>query len=320
MNDVITLTVDGEHPDVLAYLSEALPTFPLGALRRLVARGRVEVDGRRVAHGHVPRPGQVVTLRLPDKPIVRYQPEPMDLTVLYEDADVLAIDKPVGLPVVPDPCSLEARLLNGLLHYAQNDSPQPCRRVYVVHRLDKETSGVLLVAKNLAAARWLSTAFETRQVHKEYLAVVRGEVAQAEGEIDEPIAQHTRGRMRLRKRRGKRALSRYRVVERFRGYTLVEVRPLTGRQHQVRLHCSAIGHPLAVDPLYGGGTALFLSEIKRDYRPKKGRPEAPVMARLTLHAHRIEAPRPDGTALAVEAPIPPDLARLLRTLRKYASR
>jgi 23S rRNA pseudouridine955/2504/2580 synthase/23S rRNA pseudouridine1911/1915/1917 synthase len=157
-------------------------------------------------------------------------------------------------------------------------------------------------------------------VRKVYLAVVRGRVAQDEGEVDRSIAQHTRGRMRLRDRRGKPSQSSYRVLERFRSHTLVEVRPHTGRQHQVRLHMSAIGHPLAVDPLYGGAEALYLSEIKPGYRPKADRPEPPIIDRLTLHALGLELELPDGSPLVVEAPLPKDLERLLRSLRKYAQK
>ncbi|NQT52658.1 RluA family pseudouridine synthase [bacterium] len=320
MNETIELTVDRAAEDVLTFLCEALPTLPLGAIRRMVAHGGATVDGKRVSHNFPVALGQNVTLTLPEKPIVRYEPKPLDFQVLFEDADLLVIHKPVGLVVVPDPGALDATLLNGLIYYVQNASPHPCPRVYVVHRLDRDTSGVLLVAKNPAAARHYSTAFEHREVHKEYLAVVQGEVAADEGDVDRALAQHTGGRMRLRERRGKPALSRYRVVERFRGFTLLQVEPLTGRQHQVRLHCSAIGHPLAVDRLYGGRNALYLSEIKRSYRPHGDRPESPIMDRLTLHAHRLDVPRPDGSRLALEAPIPADLERLLRTLRKYAAK
>ncbi|MFP4057625.1 MAG: RluA family pseudouridine synthase [Candidatus Brocadiia bacterium] len=317
--ETIELQVEEPRDDLVAYLAAALPTLPLNVIRRLVARGRVEVDGQRVDHRWAPRPGQRIRVRLPDTPIVRYKPQPLDLEVLYEDSDLLAISKPVGLSVLPDPGSVEARLINGLLHYVQHHSPHPCARIHVVHRLDKETSGVLLVAKHVAAARHLSARFEKRQVGKLYVAVVRGRVEPEEGEVDLPIAQHTRGRMRIRRRRGRPAHSRYRVGERFRRYTLLEVRPTTGRQHQVRLHLSGIGHPLAVDPLYGGQEAVYLSELKRDYRPKPHRPEPPVIDRLTLHARRLEIERPDGTPLAVEAPLPKDLQRLLRTLRKYDS-
>jgi len=316
------IRVQVEQPcgDLLEFLAVELPSLTLNQLRRLIAHGAVEVDGRRVDHLHVPQPGETVTLRLPETPIVEYRPEKMPVEVLYEDAGILAVNKPAGLNVIPEPNTLDARFLNGLLYYVQNDSPTPCGRVHVVHRLDKETSGVLLVAKNVAAARYLSERFEHREVTKHYLAVVRGEVAGDEGEVDLPIAQGTRGRMRLRGRRGRPAHSRYRVLERFRDLTLVEVQPLTGRQHQVRLHMSGIGHPVAVDPLYGGKPALYLSEIKPGYRKKEDRPEPPLMDRLTLHARRIEVKLADGSLLVAEAPLPTDFERLLHTLRKYAGR
>jgi len=315
----IEVRVDRAWDGLLECLAAALPTLPLNALRRLVAHGHATVDGKRVDHRHAPQPGQVVTLTLPDTPIVRYEPEKMDLAVLYEDAHILAIHKPAGLAVIPDPGSLDARLINGMLYYVQHQSPHPCQRVYIVHRLDKDTTGVLLVAKDVGTGRYLSTCFQRREVLKVYLAVVRGEVASDEGEITLAIAQHTRGRMRLRERRGRPALSRYRVLERFRGYSLVEVRPHTGRQHQVRLHLSGLGHPLAVDPLYGGKEAVCLSELKPGYRRKADRPETPIIDRLTLHASRLEVGLEDGQRLVVEAPIPPDFERLLRTLRKYAA-
>jgi RluA family pseudouridine synthase len=318
--ECIELQVDRPCDDLIQCLAEALPTFPLNALRRLVARGCVEVDGRRVDHSFAPQAGQVVRLSLPEAPIVRYEPREIDLEVLYEDAHVLAINKPAGLSVIPDPASFEAPLINGMLYYVQNQSPLLCQRVLVVHRLDKETSGALLVAKDVPTGRHLSSCFEQRKVVKEYLAVVRGEVASDDGEVNLAIAQHTRGRMRLRERRGRPALSRYRVLERFRGFTLLQVYPLTGRQHQVRLHCSGIGHPLAVDPLYGGKQAVYLSELKLAYRRKPSRPERPIIDRLTLHAHRLELDLADGQRLAVEAPLPRDLERLLRSLRKYATR
>lgn len=317
---VTELAVDDAYEGIIEFLAISLPSLPLTRIRRLVAHGHATVDGRRVDHRCVPQPGQAVTLDVPDTPIVRYEPAPLDLEVLYEDPHVLAINKPAGIGVIPAPGTLDATLINGLLWHVQRESPSPCRRVFVIHRLDKDTTGVLLVGKDLPAARHLSAAFEQRRVEKQYLALVRGEVGEEEGEMDMPIAAASRGKMRLRRREGRPAKSRYRVVERFRGYTLVEVRPLTGRQHQVRLHLAGIGHPLAVDPLYGGASALFLSEIKPSYRRKEDRAEPPLMSRLTLHASRLELTLADDKPLAVEAPLPADFERLLRALRKYAAR
>jgi len=319
--ETIHLSVDDSYQDIIEFLASALPTLPLTRIRRLVAHGHAMVEGRRVDHRFVPQTGQSVALSLPDAPFVRYEPKKLDLEVLYEDPHVLAINKPAGIAVIPGPGTLEATLINGLLWHVQHESHWPCSRVHIVHRLDKDTTGVLLVAKDLGTARHLSTAFEERRVAKRYLAVVRGEMAMTEGEVDLPIAPSaTRGRMRLRREKGRPAKSRYSVLERFRGYTLVEVQPLTGRQHQVRLHLASLGHPLAVDPLYGGADALYLSQIKPGYRRKEDRPEPPLMARLTLHASRIEAELADGVPLAVEAPLPADFERLLRCLRKYRAR
>lgn len=319
--ETIELVVDEEYQDIIEFLAAALPTLPLTRIRRLVARGHAVVEGRRVDHRFVPKVGQAVALSLPDGPFVRYEPKELELEVLHEDPHVLAINKPAGVPVLPGPGTLEATLINGLLWHVQHKSPSPCPRIHIVHRLDKDTTGVLLVAKDLATARHLSACFEERRVDKRYLALVRGEMAPEDGEVDLPIAPTaTRGKMRIRGREGRPARSRYKVVERFRGFTLVEVRPLTGRQHQVRLHLAALGHPLAVDPLYGGRDALYLSEIKPGYRRKEDRPEPPLMGRLTLHASRLELELADGAPLAIEAPLPKDFARLLRALRKYRAR
>lgn len=319
--DTIELTVDDAYLDIIEFLATALPTLPLIRIRRLVAHGHARVDGRRVGHRFAPALGQTVTLQLPDVPFVRYAPKKLGLEVLYEDPHVLAISKPSGLGVMPTPGTLEATLINGLLWHVQKESPTPAKRIHIVHRLDRDTTGVLLVAKDLAAARHLSACFEERRVEKRYLAVVRGEMAATDGEVDLPIAPTaTRGKMRLRGPRGRPAQSRYAVLERFRGYTLAEVHPLTGRQHQVRLHLASLGHPLAVDPLYGGRDAVYLSEIKPGYRRKEGRPEPPLMGRLTLHASRLALELADGSPLAIEAPLPDDFTRLLRALRKYRPR
>ena len=318
MGDTIELVVDDTYQGIVEFLAMSLPTLPLSRIRRLVAHGHATVEGRRVDHLCVPQVGQRVVLSLPDAPFVRYEPKKLDFEVLYEDEHVLAIDKPAGVAVIPGAGTLEATLINGLLWHVQHESPSPCRRVYVIHRLDKNTTGVLLVGKDVETARHLSACFEERRVAKHYLAVVRGEMPPGEGEVDLPIASSaTRGRMRVRGGEGRPAQSRYRVVECFRGYTLVDVQPHTGRQHQVRVHLASLGHPLAVDPLYGGADAVHLSEIKPGYRRKADRPEAPLMARLTLHAHRVEVTLADGSPLAVEAPLPADFERLLRSLRKY---
>jgi len=316
----IELTVQRPYESVFELLATELPLLPLNVIRRALARGFVTADGKRVDHRYVPRPGQRVAMKLPDGPVVLYRPKKLDLEVLAEDEHILAINKPAGLCVIPDAATQEPTLINGLLHYVQRESPFPSQRVYVVHRLDRDTTGALVFAKDAATARHLSTCFEERRVAKRYLAVVLGEVADEEGEVNLPIAPHSRGRMKVAERKGRPAATRYRVRERFRGYTLLEVEPLTGRQHQVRVHLSAVGHPLAVEPVYGGKDAVYLSELKKNYRRKPDRPEPPIISRLTLHASRLELPLPDGGTMTVEAGLPKDLERLLRCLRKHRQR
>lgn len=191
----------------------------------------------------------------------------------------------------------------------------------LVHRLDRGTSGVLVVAKDTEAARHLSRQFEERRARKEYVAVVEGEVAEA-GSVEVPIAESRQHGVMALDPGGRAALTEYEPVERFRGYTRLRVVPRTGRTHQIRLHLAHLGHPLVVDPLYGRSGAFFLSSIKRGYVRSRRQPrEAPLLSRLSLHAHRLSLLHPDDERpFTVEAPIPRDLAVLLRQLALHRGR
>lgn len=194
-------------------------------------------------------------------------------------------------------------------------------RPRLVHRLDKDTSGAVLVAKTLEAERRLREAFDGGQVRKEYLALVEGEYPLEDGAedvIDLPIGPDRKrsGVMRIHDE-GKPSRTRVWVERRYRGYTLLGCEPLTGRTHQIRVHLAASGFPLVVDPHYGRMQSLALSEIKSNYRPKRGRPELPLIARLTLHARSIEFPCvTTGAPVRVEAPVPRDLERVLKQMAK----
>jgi RluA family pseudouridine synthase len=200
--------------------------------------------------------------------------------------------------------------------------------ILVVHRLDRETSGLLLVAWRPEPHRALSIQFQRREVAKTYLAIVRGEVARDEFEVDAPLEKDPAGGSRMRIARpgeGKKSLTRFRTAERFRGFTLLSAHPRTGRQHQIRVHLRHAGHPLAVDPAYGGAAGLFLSELKRGYRPARDRPEAPLIGRVSLHALALEvrdpAPAPEeGATRRLECPPPKDFQRALDALRRYIPR
>jgi 23S rRNA-/tRNA-specific pseudouridylate synthase len=179
---------------------------------------------------------------------------------------------------------------------------------------------VLIVAKSLDAQKWLTLQFMENQVEKHYLALVEGEVQEETGNVDLRIKPASRRstRMKATETAGRESWTEYRAVERFRGYTLLDVRPKTGRTHQVRVHLSAIGHPLAIDDMYGRKTELYLSDLKRNYHPPKDRPEPPIMDRLTLHADSVRfRPGPDAEHLQIDAPLPKDFGHLLRCLRKY---
>ncbi len=249
------------------------------------------------------------------------------LEILYEDEALLVINKPAGLLVIPDrwdPGKSTVVRLAQMHRQAQGratgDQSVDDTRVWPVHRLDRETSGVLVVAKSAHAHAAVSQQFAHAKVHKSYLGLVGGRVPDSEGRIDLPIGMHPSkpGLMTIRRHHGKAAVTCYRVVERFRGFTLLNLQPETGRTHQLRVHLRAIGFPLAIDPPYGGSSAIFLSALKPSYKPKAFHEEPPLMARLTLHAEALRLVHPShGRTMAWVAPLPKDFAAVLRNLRRF---
>ncbi len=245
------------------------------------------------------------------------------LEIVYEDSALVAVNKPSGLASIPGRGEKDSALeqLARQLKLPMSGSEDP--RIRVVHRLDKDTSGVLLFAKTIDAQRHLSHQFQNNWAVKEYLALVIGRPAEESGVIDAPIRPDKQrvGYMKVDKH-GKRALTEWRVEETFRGLTLVRAMPKTGKTHQIRVHMQHMGHPLAVDPLYGPtgemyGQGIFLSRFKRNYRLGKWQEEKPLIARLTLHAQKLTVKLPDGKELSLEAKMPKDFAATLKMLRKY---
>ncbi|MAF66489.1 MAG: hypothetical protein CMJ84_12635 [Planctomycetes bacterium] len=310
--------------------------FPLlnkGFLRAQVRAGRVLVDGTPAAPSQRLRTDQVISLDIPEEEApLRPMGSGVAPRVLYEDADVLVIDKPSGLAVEPERWERAGACLSGdLLDLAcersdltPSDPSVPTAglgfRPRLVHRIDKGTSGVVLVAKHIESERRLRGAFEDGLIEKRYLALVEGDFPLAQGEtdtIDAAIAPDRRrsGRMCIAAG-GKSSRTRVSVERRFRGFTLMACVPLTGRTHQIRVHLAGRGFPLAVDPQYGHRDRLFLSELKRGYRPKRGRPETPLIDRLTLHAARLRFPSVESDSREVEAPLPKDWRRLEKQLAK----
>ncbi|MAT53368.1 MAG: RNA pseudouridine synthase [Saprospirales bacterium] len=235
--------------------------------------------------------------------------------IIHEDDALVIVNKAAGVLTIPDRYHPEKFNLFTQLNKQYG-------RVFVVHRLDKETSGILVFARTEQAHKNLSQQFENRTVRKAYFAIVEGELPQGEGKIDKPLAphQHHPERMVI-SANGKPSLTTYKVLDRFRSYTAVEAEIHTGRTHQIRVHFQSIGHPLAVDAVYGKRNELFLSEFKRkNFTLGKGKEERPLIRRSTLHAQRLSFVHPQsGKTVEFEAPLPKDLRATLNQLRKWAT-
>ena len=250
---------------------------------------------------------------------------PPRLEILWSDDNYVAISKPPGLATIPgrgeDTSAFEQ--LAALLKLPHKGESDP--RLRVVHRIDKDTSGLLVFAKNRDAQRHLSHQFQNNLVEKQYLALVAGTPDQDEGDIDAKIAVHPTSAKRMAvSKHGRPARTLWKVETRFRGLTLLRVFPKTGKTHQIRVHLQSVGLPLVIDPLYNAARGravpegLFLSGFKRDYRPVRGEDERPLIDRLTLHAERLRFANTGGAQVELTAPLPKDFRAALNMLDKYA--
>ena len=284
-------------------LHERLPEFSRSRIQDWIRRARVLVDGGPVRASHAVRAGESVDVEPAEAPPLRAEPEAIPLTVLYEDGDLVAIDKPAGMVVHAGAGVHSGTLVNALLHrFGALSGVGGELRPGIVHRLDRYTSGVLLVAKNDAAHRALADQFSGRRVEKVYLALVHGKVKEERGRIERPIARDPVRRIRMTARlaEGRAAWSEFHVLRRFERFTLLEVRIGTGRTHQIRVHLASIGHPVAGDTLYGAPANI-------DCRPLPGR--------FFLHAHRIRFRQPStGEEIAVVSPLPAELENWMNAL------
>jgi 23S rRNA pseudouridine1911/1915/1917 synthase len=284
-------------------LHERLPRFSRSRIQEWIKDGRVLVDGAPGRPSRVVRGAEIIELEPAQPAPLHAAPEDIPLTVLYEDEDLVAVDKPAGMVVHAGAGVHSGTLVNALLHrFAALSGVGGPLRPGIVHRLDRYTSGVLLVAKNDAAHQQLAAQFSGRRVEKVYLALVHGRVAPESGRIERPIARDPvhRTRMTARLSSGRAAWSEYRVLRRFARFTFLEVRIGTGRTHQIRVHLASIGHPVAGDALYGAPARI------------EG---VPPLGRYFLHAHRIRFRLPStGEELVVEAPLPASLAEWMEAL------
>jgi 23S rRNA pseudouridine1911/1915/1917 synthase len=275
---------------------ERLPQFSRARIQDWVRSGRVLVNGAPERASHRVRAGDAIDVEPAEAPPLNATPEAIPLAVLYEDQDMVAIDKPAGMVVHAGAGVHSGTVVNALLHrFGALSGVGGALRPGIVHRLDRFTSGVLLVAKNDAAHHRLAAQFSGRRVEKVYLALVHGKVKQESGRIERPIARDParRTRMTARLAQGRAACSEYRVLRRFARFTLLEVRIGTGRTHQIRVHLSSIGHPVAGDALYGAPAKI------------EGRPP---LGRFFLHAHQVRFRQPStGEEITVESPLPAEL-------------
>jgi 23S rRNA pseudouridine1911/1915/1917 synthase len=269
-------------------------------VQRLIKSGAVTVDGRLSKPAYRVEPGERISVVVPQEKEEPVRPEPIPLDVIYEDDALLAVNKPAGMVVHPAPGHPSGTLVNGLLAYCPElANVGRLERAGLVHRLDKDTSGVILVAKAPGAYKALQRQFKRRQVHKVYVALAEGTVEPREGIIEAPVGRDRRERKRMAVRRsGRPAVTRYRTTRRFKNHTLLEVEPRTGRTHQIRVHLSWMGYPLVGDQVYG-----------RRRQPLLGH-------RHFLHAQEIRFTHPTTEEeMVLSAPLPYDLEAVLDQLR-----
>ena len=279
------------------YVAEKCPGLSRTQAQKLVTDGNITVNDRVAKAGVKLNVGDRVKITLPPPPPSPLSPEAIPLNIIYEDNDLLVIDKPAGLPIHPAPGHYSHTLVNAVLSYVpslpeSDDSLRPG----IVHRLDKDASGVMVVAKNSGAQANLINQFKTRSVVKAYLALVKGHLTPGEGVIEAPIGRDPRHRKRMAVvAEGKEARTNYHVVKYIGDYTLVEVRPETGRTHQIRVHLSAIGYPVVGDSVYG---------VK-----------SPLLSRPFLHACRLGFKLPStGEDAEFTSNLPPDLEQALKDI------
>jgi len=299
----------GERLDI--FLTRQMPDWSRSQIQRLI-RSRLVSVGDRLARkgGEEVQAGDIISVRAEREELTAV-PEALPLCIVYEDEDLLVVNKPAGMVVHVGAGAKSGTLVNALLHHVKTLSAAGgAGRPGIVHRLDKMTSGLVVVAKNDAAHRRLAEQFKSRQVRKTYVVLVQGRVSSEQGEICKPVGRDPirRTRMKAGGLRPREALTRYKVTRRFPGFTLLEAHPETGRTHQIRVHFAALGHPIVGDTTYGAPGKLRL-----------GGREVATLSRTFLHAGFLEFQHPrTRRAASFSAPLPPELEEFLASLSERA--
>ncbi|MFQ5450050.1 MAG: RluA family pseudouridine synthase [Nitrospinaceae bacterium] len=283
------------------FLSESQEDISRSQLKRLIEKGQVMVNGFPGRTCYKVKPGDCIELHIPDPTPLELPREAIPLNIVFEDDCLVVVDKPAGMVVHPAPGHSSGTLVNALLHHCFGLSGiGGVERPGIVHRLDKETSGLVLIAKTESAHKSLSLQFKRREIKKVYLALVRGRVESNAGIIQAPIGRHKihRKKMTSNIKGGREATTEFQVLKRYDHFTYLQIFPKTGRTHQIRVHLASIGHPVLGDKLYGGKTG----------------PKPMKMTRHALHAHRLEIRHPlTGKWRIFESPLPPDMEDYLKS-------
>jgi len=305
-------------------ITEHLPQYTRAYLQRLIQSGHVSLEPSRARKPKAATKvgtGVVVRVVVPPPLRVSLAPEALPLEFLYEDEHIAVINKPAGLSVHPAPQQLGPTLVNALMYWIDDLSGiAGVERPGIVHRLDRETTGVIVVAKNDLAHQELSRQFRQREVHKTYLAIARGKPRNDEGRLSFPLGRsrtHSKKQVVRDDGQGRAALTDYRILETFEGYCLVECYPTTGRTHQIRVHLGAIHLPIACDKLYGREREIHLCDLARKKRPAGSQA---ILDRHALHAASISFRHPvEREDVCFSAPVPDDMLEVLHALHRYRS-
>jgi 23S rRNA pseudouridine1911/1915/1917 synthase len=303
---IVTRKHTGKRLDI--FIAHYEPHISRSRIQTMIKDGHALVDGKIEKPGYKVKPGEQVTLELPERKVREVLPEPIPLTVIYEDPHFIVLNKPPGLVVHPAPGNYTGTLVNALLyHYGSLPSSgagyeeNERERAGIVHRLDKDTSGVMVVARTREALSALSAQFKSRVVKKRYLALVAGVIKKGSGSVEIGLGRHVKERkkMSVHTHSAREAVTTYVVKERYRDATLVEVEIKTGRTHQIRVHMAHIGHPVLGDRVYGGSKAAKSAE------------------RQMLHAESLSLLHPEtGNPMTFSVPPPRDMAEVTEKLRR----
>ena len=300
----LTLIADTAGERLDAFLARSVEDLSRSAAQKLLEKGAVTISGRPAKKNEKTVEGMTIEVELPDPEPIDVVPQNIPLDVVYEDADVIVINKPVGLVVHPAPGHPDGTLVNALLYHC-GDSLSGINgqlRPGIVHRIDRDTSGLIIAAKNDKAHVALADQLQDHSLARVYEAVVHGNIREDEGTVDAPIGRHPidRKKMAIDRKEGRRAVTHWTVLGRYPGYTHIQCRLETGRTHQIRVHMASIGHPLVGDPVYGGN-----------------RKSLPGLVGQCLHARKLRFIHPaTQSPLEVECPLPDWFERVLRQINK----